>query len=68
MQRNHNNNTTSPLIVLWRRLALSLDPLKQRPEGADRASRRYYKSQRKEGSRPDSQLSLFSDPNTISGS
>jgi hypothetical protein len=43
---------------------IDLDQLKQRPEGADRASRRYYKSQRKEGSKPDSQLSLFSDPNT----
>ena len=38
-----------------------LKDIKQRPESADRASRRYYKSQRKEGAKPDSQLSLFSD-------
>ena len=47
---------------------IDLDKVKQRPEGADRASRRYYKSQRKEGSKPDSQLSLFSEENTTSSS
>jgi predicted RNA-binding protein Jag len=35
---------------------IDLDKIKQRPEAADRASRRYYKSQR-----PDPQLSLFSE-------
>ena len=39
-----------------------LDKIKQRPEGADRASRRYYKSQRKEEVNPSKQLSLFSEP------
>ena len=38
-----------------------LEKIKQRPEAADRASRRYYKSQRKEGANPIKQLSLFSD-------
>jgi predicted RNA-binding protein Jag len=38
-----------------------LEDIKQRPESADRASRRYYKSQRKEGANPIKQLSLFSD-------
>jgi hypothetical protein len=47
---------------------IDLDKTKQRPEGADRASRRYYKSQRKDPKRPDSQLSLFSESNTTSGS
>jgi hypothetical protein len=42
---------------------IDLDKLNQRPEGADRASRRYYKSQRKEPKGPDPQLSLFSKPN-----
>ena len=43
---------------------IDLDKLKQRPEGADRASRRYYKSMRKEPKGPNPQLSLFSDPST----
>lgn len=47
---------------------VDLDKIKQRPEGADRASRRYYKSQRKEGSKPDSQLSLFPETNFVSNS
>jgi len=38
-----------------------LEDIKQRPEAADRASRRYYKSQRKEASNPIKQLSLFSE-------
>jgi predicted RNA-binding protein Jag len=41
---------------------VDLDEIKQRPEGADRASRRYYKSQRKEAANPIKQLSLFSEP------
>ena len=45
---------------------IDLDKVKQRPEGADRASRRYYKSQRKDPKRPDPQLSLFSEANTTS--
>ena len=40
---------------------IDLDKVKQRPEGADRASRRYYKSLRKDPKKPDPQLSLFSD-------
>lgn len=40
---------------------VDLDKVKQRPEGADRASRRYYKSMRKDPKRPDPQLSLFSE-------
>jgi len=40
---------------------IDLDKVKQRPEGADRASRRYYKSQRKDPKKPDPQMSLFSD-------
>jgi predicted RNA-binding protein Jag len=40
---------------------IDLDKIKQRPEAADRASRRYYKSQRKDPKRPDPQLSLFSE-------
>jgi hypothetical protein len=47
---------------------IDLDKIKQRPEGADRASRRYYKSMRKEPKGPNPQLSLFSDANTTSGS
>jgi hypothetical protein len=43
---------------------VDLDKVKQRPEGADRASRRYYKSQRKEPKGPNPQLSLFSESNT----
>ena len=39
-----------------------LKDIKQRPESADRASRRYYKSQRKEAANPIKQLSLFSEP------
>lgn len=39
-----------------------LDKIKQRPEGADKASRRYYKSMRKDPKRPDPQLSFFSEP------
>ena len=42
---------------------VDLDKVKQRPEGADRASRRYYKSMRKDPKRPDPQLSLFSESN-----
>ena len=38
---------------------VGLDKVKQRPEGADRASRRYYKSQRKDPKRPDPQMVLF---------
>ena len=38
-----------------------LEKIKQRPESADRASRRYYKSQRKEAANPIKQLSLFAD-------
>jgi len=38
-----------------------LEDIKQRPESADRASRRYYKSQRKEAANPIKQLSLFSE-------
>ena len=38
---------------------VDLDKVKQRPEGADRASRRYYKSMRKEPKEPNPQLSLF---------
>jgi len=38
---------------------VDLDKVKQRPEGADRASRRYYKSMRKEPKGPNPQLSLF---------
>ena len=38
-----------------------LEKIKQRPESADRASRRYYKSQRKEAANPTKQLSLFSE-------
>ena len=41
---------------------VDLDKIKQRPESADRASKRYYKSQRKEPKRSDSQLSLFAEP------
>lgn len=41
---------------------VDLDKVKQRPEGADRASRRYYKSLRKDPKKPDPQMSLFSDP------
>ena len=40
---------------------VDLDKIKQRPEAADRASRRYYKSQRKEAANPIKQLSLFSE-------
>lgn len=40
---------------------VDLDKIKQRPESADRASRRYYKSQRKEAANPIKQLSLFSE-------
>jgi hypothetical protein len=47
---------------------IDLDKIKQRPEGADRASRRYYKSQRKDPKRPDPQLSLFPKETTTSGS
>jgi len=47
---------------------IDLDKIKQRPEGADRASRRYYKSQRKEPKGPNPQLSLFSEANTTCGS
>ena len=39
-----------------------LEDIKQRPESADRASRRYYKSQRKEEANPSKQLSLFTEP------
>lgn len=46
---------------------VDLDKVKQRPEGADRASRRYYKSQRKEPKTPDPQMSLFSEATTTSG-
>ena len=41
---------------------VDLDKVKQRPEGADRASRRYYKSMRKDPKRPNPQLSLFTEP------
>jgi len=40
---------------------IDLDKVKQSPEGADRASRRYYKSQRKDPKKPDPQMSLFSE-------
>ena len=40
---------------------IDLDKIKQRPEGADRASRRYYKSLRKEPKGPNPQLSLFTE-------
>ena len=38
-----------------------LEDIKQRPESADKASRRYHKSLRKEGANPIKQLSLFSE-------
>ena len=46
---------------------VDLDKVKQRPEGADRASRRYYKSPRKDPKTPDPQMSLFSEATTTSG-
>jgi N6-adenosine-specific RNA methylase IME4 len=72
MEMNWKSNQQIPNHLAFDRFVetfgVDLDKLKQRPEGADRASRRYYKSQRKGGSNPDTQLSLFSEATTTSGS